>query len=93
MSSKEGGTRMAKPSPKNRNHVLVLQIPSRACFRGGGGGATSGEARDGELARVRVREDMEMAPVWMMASRLEKEEGILGLGFRGGGFREEEGRR
>lgn len=86
---------MAKPSPKNRNHDLVLQIPSRVCFRTGGGASpeVTGKARDGELARVRVREDMERAPVWMIASLLKKEEEILGLGFRGGVFREDEGRR
>lgn len=101
-SSNCGGTRIEKPSPKNRNQDLVFEIPQKIDFEDE---VSAAEMALGGGVSVRVRERRDNAAALRAKSRFEAskqilEEGLgemdlgvgLGLGFWGG-FGEEERRR
>lgn len=95
-SSNCGGTRIEKPSPKNWNHDLVLEIPERIGFKAeramGGDVRVRDSERREKAAALRVKSRFEASK-----QRLEEDLGEmdlgLGLGFWGGFGEEEERRR
>lgn len=96
-SSNCGGTRIEKPSPKNWNQDLVLEIPERIGFEAeramGGDVRVRDSERREKAAALRVKSRFEASK-----HRLEKDLGEMDLGFGlgvgfCGGFGEEEERR
>ena len=99
MSSKRGGTRMEKPSPKNWFQDLVFEIPDSDGFRGAALVSREADSAVGTETHG-VKDTIEMVKAWMLTSLLDFGHWqVLGqnlgsrLGFWGGGFGGEDRRR